>query len=206
VPEENIEITEEELELIKKHRSQPELKQLPYPEGDPRNPNPAVKVGPRLRTAAELQKDFEDGVKTKGARFIARISTPKKDPIAEGASDKAETKFRSKMTEVLDQKRRQMILAKMDFTDWADEVAKLRAEDWTGPTTRKSAKWGKKWDELIALRLYIAERLDAMPVETKDERRAKMDANLECQLILGQFSKGVVTEAEARRLVDAATR
>jgi len=206
VPGEAIEITPEELELIKKHRAEAKLSELPYPEGDPRNPNPGVAVGPRLRSAEQLKKDFEDGVRAKGARFIARISSPKKDPIKAGASPQAEAKFRSKMTEVLEQERRRKILDKMDFADWGDEVAKLRPEDWVGPTVRKADKWGKKWDSLLALRLYAAQKLDAMPVATKDERRYKMDANLECQLIIGEFSKGVITESEARSRIDTATR
>ena len=203
---EELEITEEELDLIKKHREGSQLAELPYPKGDPRNPNPAVAVGPRLRSAIDLGKDFEDGVKAMGARFIARISAPKKDPIAEGASNKAESKYASKMTEVVDQKRRQKKLAKMSFADWGDEVAKLTAGDWTGPTTRKADKWRKRWAELEGVRLYALTKLDAMSVETAADRSAKMVANLECMRIIGQFSKGVISEAEARSAIDAAAR
>ena len=203
---EELEITEEELEMIRKNREHGQLAELPYPKGDPRNPNPAVAVGARLRSAAQLRADFEDGVKTKGARFIARISTPKKDPIAEGASDKAESKYASKMTEVIDQGRRQKKLAKMSFADWGDEVAKLTAADWVGPTTRKADKWGKRWAELEGIRLYVLTKLDAMSIETAADRTAKMTANLECMRIVGQFSKGVITEAAARTAIDAAAR
>lgn len=201
-----LEITEEELELIKKNREHAPLPELPYPKGDPRNPNPGVAVGPRLRSAAQLQADFEDGVKTKGARFIARISSPKKDPIAEGASDKAESKYASTMTEVIDQGRRQKKLAKMSFSDWGDEVAKLTAADWVGPTTRKAGKWGKRWAELEGSRVYALTKLDAMPIATAADRTAKMTANLECMRVIGRFSKGVITEAEARSAIDAAAR
>ena len=206
MPNEELEITEEELELIKKNREHSPTKELPYPKGDPRNPNPGVAVGPRLRTGAQLQADFEDGVKTKGPRFIARISAPKKDPIAEGASNKAETKYASKMTEVIGEGRRQKKLAKMSFGDWADEVAKLKADDWVGPTTRKATKWGKRWAELEGIRLYSLTKLDAMSVETAADRTAKMTANLECMRIIGRFSKGVISETEARTAIDAATR
>ena len=206
MPEEQLEITPEELELIKKHRMSAQLSELPYPEGDSRNPNPGVAVGPRLRSREDLEKDFADGVKTKGARFIARISSPKKDPIKAGASDAAEAKYSGIMTEVIDEKRRQKKLAKMTFDDWGDEVAKLKSEDWVGPTTRKATKWGKKWDELEALRLYIVTKTDAMPVGTAGERSAKMAANLECMRILGRFSKGVIDATAARSEIDAATR
>ena len=203
---EELEITSEELEMIRKHREHSPLTELPYPKGDPRNPNPGVAVGARLRSAVQLQADFEDGVKTKGARFIARISTPKKDPIAEGASNKAEAKYASKMTEVIDQGRRQKKLAKLTFSDWGDEVAKLTAGDWTGPTVRKAGKWGKRWGELEGIRLYVLTKLDAMSIETAADRTAKMTANLECMRIVGQFSKGVITEAAARTAIDAAAR
>ena len=203
---EELEITEEEAELIKKHREGIPVAELPYPKGDPRNPNPVVAVGPRIRGAAALQKDFEDGVKAMGARFIARISAPKKDPIAEGASNKAESKYASKMTEVIDEGRRQKKLAKMTFSDWAEEVAKLTPGDWTGPTARKAAKWGKRWTELEGIRTYALTKLDAMSVETATDRSAKMMANLECMRIIGRFSKGVITETEARSAIDAAAR
>jgi len=201
-----IEITEAELELIKKNREHSPLTELPYPEGDPRNPNPGVAVGPRLRSAADLLKDFEDGVKTKGARFIARISSPKKDPIKEGASDKAESKYASTMAEVIDQGRRQKKLAKLTFADWGEEVAKLTAADWIGPTVRKAGKWGKRWAELEGLRLYAIGKLDAMAVDTAGARNAKMIANLECMRIIGRFSKGVISESEAHTAIDAAAR
>ena len=204
--EDEFEITQEELETIKKNRQHVPVTELPYPEGDPRNPNPGVVVGPRLRPGVELLKDFEDGVKTKGARFIARISAPKKDPIAEGASNKAESKYVSTMTEVLDQGRRQKKLAKMSFSDWAEEVAKLTPADWIGPTTRKAGKWGKRWEELAGIRLYALGKLDAMPIATAADRTAKMTANLECMRIIGRFSKGVIAETEARTAIDAAAR
>ncbi len=204
--EDEIEISEQELELIKKNRQHIPVTELPYPAGDPRNPNPGVAVGPRLRSGAELLKDFEDGVKTKGARFIARISAPRKDPIAEGASDKAESKFAGTMTEVIDQKRRQKKLAKMSFADWGEEVAKLTAADWIGPTVRKAGKWGKRWAELEGVRLYSLGKLDAMPIATAADRSAKMLANLECMRIIGRFSKGVIAETEARTAIDAAAR
>ena len=204
--EEAIEITEEELETIRKNREHIPVSELPYPQGDPRNPNPGVAVGPRIRSAADLLKDFEDGVKTKGARFIARISAPKKDPIKEGASDKAESKYAGTMTEVLDQKRRQKKLAKLTFADWGEEVAKLTAADWIGPTTRKAGKWGKRWAELEGVRLYAIGKLDAMAVDTAEARNAKMVANLECMRIIGRFSKGVISESEAHTQIDAAAR
>jgi len=206
MPEDGLEISQEELELIKKNRQHIPVAELPYPAGDPRNPNPGVAVGPRLRSAAQLQADFEDGVKTKGARFIARISAPKKDPIAEGASNKAEAKYASTMTEVIEQGRRQKKLAKMSFSDWGDEVAKLTAADWIGPTTRKAGKWGKRWAELEGLRLYALTKLDVMPIATPIDRTAKMTANLECMRIIGKFSKGVIAETEARTAIDAAAR
>ena len=204
--EDDREITLEEYEQILKNRQHSPLTELPYPDGDPRNPNPGVAVGPRLRSATQLQADFEDGVKTKGARFIARISAPKKDPIAEGASNKAESKYADTMTEVIDQKRRQKKLAKLSFADWGDEVAKLTPGDWIGPTTRKAGKWGKRWAELEGLRLYALTKLDAMPVATAADRSAKMLANLECMRIIGRFSKGVIAETEARTAIDAAAR
>jgi len=172
------------------------------PDPDPEK----AKVGPRLRTAEELFEDFIDGVKAKGKRFIRRILSPKKDPIAAGASEIAEARFRSRMEEVLAQQRRRRKLARRDFTDWGREVEKLRPEDWIGPTVRKADKWQRAWGELEALRSYVASKIDAMPVDTAEARKAKMSANLECMRILGEFSKGVISEAEARSRVDAATR
>jgi len=109
-------------------------------------------------------------------------------------------------SEVLEQRRRQRKLGKMTFVDWANEVAKLRPEDWVGPTTRKADKWGKRWEELEAIRLYAVQKLDAMPVDTAEARKAKMSANLDCMRILGAFSKGVIDAATARSQIDAATR
>jgi len=189
-------------ELMAKMDDSPTEDPQDPPEEDP----PEVAVGPRLRTREILQKWFTDGVVAKGRRFIEGISSPRKDTIKAGASDLAEARYSSAVRTAIEEKRRQKILGKMTFDDWAVEVAKLREEDWVTPTTRKADKWGKKWDKIEGLRLYILEKLDKMPVDTAPARKAKMAANLECMRILGQFSKGVVDLTEAKRRVDEATK
>jgi len=199
-------LSEEERQKLAELMAKAEIVEDPPVDDPPEDDPPDVAVGPRLRPREELQRDFAEGVRAKGARFIARISSPKKDPIKEGASDRAEERYASRMSEVLEQRRRQRKLGKMTFVDWANEVAKLRPEDWVGPTTRKADKWGKRWEELEAIRLYAVQKLDAMPVDTAEARKAKMSANLDCMRILGAFSKGVIDAATARSQIDAATR
>ena len=199
-------LTKKERERLAELMAKGQVPEGDSPADDPPNDDPPAVVGPRLRSAADLRADFETGVKAMGARFIARIKAPKKDPIAEGASEKAEKKYASKMTEVIDEGRRRKKLAKMSFADWGTEVDKLTAGDWTGPTTRKADKWGKRWAELEGVRLYALTKLDAMSVETAADRTAKMTANLECMRIIGKFSKGVISETEARTAIDAAAR
>jgi len=197
--------SDEEVDIILAGRDK--LEDLDPIDDPPADDPEVVQVGPRLRPAEELEKDFVEGVRVKGRRFIARIRRPKKNPIAAGASDVAEGKYADKLKIIAEQKRRQMVLKGMTFEeDWAPYVEALREEDWTGPTIRKSPKWRKKWERLEEARLYAVNKLDTMPVDTRDARRRKMEANLEIMRTLGELSKGVIDMVTFRRHVDDLTK
>jgi len=185
----------------------------PNPEASGHNPNPGnpgdpeVEVGPRLRPREELQRDFEMMVRAAGRKFISRIRKPKKNPIRAGATDLAESKFASKMRTAIEEERRKKALELRTFEeDWAPEVAKLREEDWVGPTTRKADKWGRRWDDLEDARLYLTTKLDAMPVAEDIDRERKLGAARKCQIVLGKRSKGVSTMVDFGREIDEITR
>ena len=170
--------------------------------GNPETPERA-EIGPRLPETDEWVDDYVTGTAAKAAKWKRRTMRPSKDPIKEGQSEKAESKFADKMKKVIDNKSRAKGLGAWTFDEWGDQVAATKPGDYADACKRKSVKLSKKIAATRDFRIYILGKLDTMPVGTVSERDAKLLANKHCMEILGDVQKGIITVAEGQRKVDA---
>jgi len=201
----------EEKEQLKKLLSKAGInfpfKETSNPGPDPDDPpEERYELGPRIIEPDLWVEDWETGVKAKARKWKQRALRPKKGPITAGRSDAAEAKYADVMSTVIDQKRRQKGLAAWTDEEWGNTIIATSPDEYMRGATKKAYKMRRKIEAQHALRIYACEKLDAMPVGTKEERNAKMIANLETMRIIGEFMKGVITETEARSRIDAATR
>jgi len=186
--------------MAKKKSNPEEGKHIEFPDPDPPE---EVAVGPRLLTPEEWEKDWAEGITAMAERWKRRVSRPKKDPIKAGIA--AEDKYADRLREAIAEKRRAKKLEKVGFEGWAEMVAATEAREFSEGALKRRPKFRKITDALQALRLYMVSKLDAMPTATDAQRERKLLAARKCQLIIGRFAKGVITDAEARREIDTAT-
>jgi len=199
-------LSREELETLNKLLAKAGLSPVEPPADDPDDPpEEKFEIGPRIIEPDLWVEDWETGVKVKARKWKQRALRPKKGPITAGKSDLAEAKYADVMRTVIDQERRRKGLEPWTDEEWGETIVVTRPEEYVQGATKKRYKMEKKIDAQYALRVYAATKLDAMPVATAAERDAKMLANLHCMRIIGEFMKGVITEAEARSRIDAAT-
>jgi len=170
-------------------------------EEDPPEERPAI--GPRLLTPEDWSDDWAAGVKAMRDRWKKRVLKPKKDPVAEAI--KNEGKWRDRLEEAIREGRFAKKLRKVGFEGWANMVAVTEAREYEDGATKRKAKFLGITKELQSIRLYAVQKLDAMPTVTDTDRERKLLAARKVQLIIGAFSKGVITEAEARGKIDAVT-
>jgi len=197
-------LSPEERRLLKELMHKAGLNPGKEHSGNPGNPDPPEEryaLGPRLPEVEDWVGDWEVGVKAKARKWKSRTLHPKKPPITRGIA--AEDKFRDKMSVVLDQELRKKGLEQWTDEEWGERVAEVKPEDYSSGAIKKRYKMAKKIAAQRELRIYIAEKIDAMPDGTREERDAKILANKHCMEIVGLFVKGVIDLAEAKRRVDA---
>jgi len=172
---------------------------------DPEDPpEERAEIGPRIISPEDWVADWEVGAKAKARKWKRRTLRPKKDPIKEGIA--AEGKYADKMRRALEEERRAKGLKAWTFEEWGETVVATKPEDYSRGVTRKRYKMRKKIEIQYDLRVYAAKKLDAMPVDTAEQRERKMVAAKRTNEIIGLYIKGVITDAEARRRIDEETR
>jgi len=171
------------------------------------NPDPPQEerfaVGPRIPETEEWVRWWGEGVRAKSRFWKQKILRPKKFPPR--AAKDAAPKYKSKLTEAMELGVWERKMGKITEEEFGTAVEAVRAEDYSRGAERRTFKMHARIEEQRALRLYAAQRLDLMPVETADERARKMVAARDTNIAIGLFMKGVIDAAECRRRIEAAT-
>jgi len=160
-------------------------------------------LGPRIISVEDWVADWQTGIRAKMIKWKARALSPKKPPITRGIA--AEGKYKDKMEIVLAQERRKKGLQRWTDEEWGETIVKTRPEDYRDGALKKAYKMNRKIALQYDLRVYAAEKLDAMPVDTVEQRERKLVAAKRTNEIVGLFIKGIITAAEARSRIDAET-
>jgi len=120
-----------------------------------------------------------DTLKSVGRKnYLIGIAYPKKDPIEEGKSDKAEARYAATMTLVLDEKRRKKGLDPLTIDDWYPYAKDIGADILVPAVTKRAAKVAKfinAWQPMLVDHLG---KIDPLPVETLEERIEKAAENI----------------------------
>jgi len=110
--------------------------------------------------------------------YLTGIAFPKKDPIEEGKSDKAEARYAAEMRLVIDEKRRKKGLDPLTIDDWYPFARDIGA-DILVPAVKKRevkvARFINAWQPMLVEHLG---KIDPLPVETLEERIDKAAENI----------------------------
>ena len=138
-----------------------------------RKGNP-ITLGPRVVEATDWAKDQVDSAKAKSSKWLARSKRPRKDP--KERARKSAGKYHANMEKVLAE------LSWEAGIEGYDEALREAMIDECGETgfkagiERKRKKVNARVGKLQPLVAALAATLDAMDVDTDDQREAKMIA------------------------------
>lgn len=138
-----------------------------------RQGNP-ITLGPRVADAATWAEDMATAAKNKSAKWLANSLKPKKDP--KERAKKAAKKYDSNMRKALDEKRWDDGIEAYDETLRMETIAAVGETGYSAGITSHAAKAKAKIAKLQPLVAALTVTLDAMPVDTPEQRAAKMVA------------------------------
>jgi len=138
--------------------------------------NPMV-LGPRLPSADEWADLQVAGARNNAAKWLARVTKPKKNFKEEALRETSRARYRTSMEQVL---AKDLWAGGMALVDESETMATITAGGsavYTSGVERRKAKIRRRVAELREDRLALCSTIDAMPVGTDTEREAKMIAN-----------------------------
>ena len=112
------------------------------------------------------------------ANYLLGIAYPKADPIAAGASDKAEARYAAETRAAIDAKSRQKALATLDIDDWYPYARDIGADLVVGGVTKREAKVAKFINAFQPALVDHLTEIDKLAVETLEERITKSAENI----------------------------
>ena len=155
---------------LKRVREDPEyLKEL----SEEKVGNP-ITLGPRVVTADDWVKDMSEAAKAKAAKWLKNSLKPKKDPKARAKL--AATKWRNNMMEAIEKGFWDDGIDAYDETLRMETIADVGETGYRTGIESHKKKANAKIKKLQPLVLALADTIDKMPVDTPEQRAAKMVA------------------------------
>lgn len=152
-----------------------------------REGNP-VTLGPRIPEAADMAKDMVTKAAAAGEKWLARVQHPKKDPIT--AAKAAAGKWKNKMQEAIANGSFEKGLDLIDEDEMYATIKAGGAAPFTSGVNRRAAKVERVMGELRPMMIALAEELDKMPIDTPEQREAKMIAAKRGMEAIGKKRRG----------------
>jgi len=147
-------------------------------------PGNPITLGPLVPSATDWVKDMTEAAKAKAAKWLKKSTHPSEDPKKEAL--KAAKKYENNMREALEEKRWD------DGIKAYDEDVRIKSIEACGESgfrtgiDRKAHKAQAKIEKLQPLVVTLKEKIAKMPVDTKDQRGAKMLAARDGMLDVGK--------------------
>jgi len=138
-----------------------------------RQGNP-ITLGPRVVDPVKWAEDMTTAAKNKASKWLENSLKPKKDP--KERARKAAKKYDNNMRAALDEKRWDAGIDAYDETVRQETIAAVGEGGYRSGIDTHSAKIKHKITKLQPLVVALTTTLDAMPVDTPEQRAAKMIA------------------------------
>ncbi len=133
-----------------------------------------ITLGPRVASAEDWAADMQTAAKNKSAKWLANSLKPKKDPKEKAL--KAAKKYDNNMRAALDGKHWDAGIEAYDEDLRQKTIAAVGESGYRSGIDHKSAKITAKIIKLQPLVAALTDTLDKMPVDTPEQRAAKMIA------------------------------
>lgn len=133
-----------------------------------------ITLGPRVATAEAWAEDMQTAAKNKSAKWLRNTLKPKKDPKEKAL--KAAKKYDNNMRSALDEKRWDDGIAAYDEDLRQKTIEAVGESGYRTGIEHKSDKIVAKIAKLQPLVAALTDTIDKMPVDTPEQRAAKMIA------------------------------
>lgn len=133
-----------------------------------------ITLGPRVASAETWAEDMVTAAKNKAGKWLANSLKPKKDPKARAL--KAAKKYENNMRIALDEKHWDAGIEAFDEELRQETIAAVGESGYRSGIDHKAKKITAKITKLQPLVAALADTIDKMPVDTPEQRAAKMIA------------------------------
>lgn len=110
--------------------------------------------------------------------YLTGIAFPKKDPIAEGKSDKAEARYATETKLAIDEGRRKAALDPLTIDDWYPYARDIGAGILVDGVVKREVKVGKFINAFQPALVTHLSKVDPLAVETLEDRIEKAAENI----------------------------
>jgi len=155
--------------------------QLKPRQGNPRN------LGSRIPDGATMAADMVRGAQNNADKWLRNTLAPRKDPIAE--AKKANGAYKTGVQKAVQEDRFLKGLEAVDEAEMIATIERVGAAGYSAGIAAREGKIAKAFDTLAPLYGAAVRQLDAMPRDTKEQRRAKVLKNLDLMEALGSAYK-----------------
>jgi len=153
-----------------------------------RQGNP-ITLGPRVPEAADWAEKQTTNAAAAGDRWLKGVLAPKKNPIDEAKKKKG--KYRQKMEQALREDRYGKGLDLIDEDEMYATIRDGGSAPFSSGVTRRRAKVERVAATLRPMVVALTATLDAMPVDTPEQREAKMIAAKRGMEAIGKKRRGI---------------
>lgn len=133
-----------------------------------------ITLGPRVADPETWAEDMQTAAKNKAAKWLKNSLAPKKSP--KERAKKAAKKYETNTREALDEKRWDKGIDTYDEDLRMQTIAAVGESGFRAGLDAKALKIKAKIGKLQPLVAALADTLDKMPIDTADQRAAKMIA------------------------------
>ena len=133
----------------------------------------------RVLPPAQWREKQLSTIKSVGRKnYLTGIAYPKKDPITEGKSDKAEARYAAETRAAIDAGRRKAALDPLTIDDWYPYARDIGADILVDAVTKREAKVAKFINKFQPELITHLGKIDPLGVETLEERITKAAENI----------------------------
>lgn len=173
--------------LIKESMADPAAFETKYGLGATTTGNP-INLGPRLPEVADWVEDQINGAGNNAAKWLARTLAPRKSPKAQALKNAG--RYKDGVTKALAAGRYEKGIRAIDEDAMVATITEGGSGVFSSGISRRRQKIGNKVAKLRAAQLAAVATLDAMPVDTLDQRKAKVLKNIDLMIGVGETVRG----------------
>lgn len=147
-----------------------------------------INLGPRVPEATDWANKQIANATAAGERWLANVQRPTKDPKAEAL--RANARYKGEMAKVLTEDRFAKGVQKIDLDEMMATIVAGGSGQFTSGVERRRGKIGRVVGDLRAQVLALANNLDKLPIDTPEQREAKMIAAKRGMEAIGRARRG----------------